>query len=113
MSSPESIGKTEQDQQKKRTRIGKLVPQALKGTAELIGVVFTGDDEALLGLFRKDVENPWESESGYVDTRVNSQGEFIDSNVREYVKRHKLTYPESAAMGALPPFGRYWDEKKD
>jgi hypothetical protein len=113
MSSPESIGKTEQDQQKKRTRIGKLVSQALKGTAELIGVVFTGDDEALLGLFRKDVENPWESETGSVDTRVDGQGKLINPQVREYVKRHKLTYPESVAMGGRPPFGRYWDEKKD
>ena len=115
MNSPEGVSRrAELDSQRRNHKgIGKLASQALKGTAELIGVVFTGDDEALLGLFRKDVENPWESETGSVDTRVDGQGKLINPQVREYVKRHKLTYPESVAMGGRPPFGRYWDEKKD
>ena len=71
------------------------------------------DEEALFRPFRKDVENPWESKTGYVDTRVDGQGKLINPQVREYVKRHRLTYPESVAMGGRPPFGRYWDEKKD
>lgn len=115
MNSPEDVSRRAEldSQRRKHKGIGKLASQALKGIAEFIGVIVTGDEEALFRPFRKDVENPWESKTGYVDTRVDGQGKLINPQVREYVKRHKLTYPESVAMGGRPPFGRYWDEKKD
>lgn len=80
------------------------------GTQTIIGMkVFQDIKEAIVGLF-VDEENPWESSSGFVDTRVDSMGNYINPQVRKYVERHKLTYPESVAIGARPPFGRYWDE---
>lgn len=81
--------------------------RVLREVAEVTGAVISGDEEMFFRPFRRDVENPWESESGYVDTRVDRQGNFIDPQVREYVKRHRLTYPESATIGSRPPFGRY------
>lgn len=115
MNSPEGVSRRAEldSQRRKHKGISKLASQALKGIAEFIGVIVTGDEEALFRPFREDVENPWESETGYVDTRVDERGNLINPQVREYVKRHKLTYPESVAMGGRPPFGRYWDEKKD